>query len=109
MLSKFEWKLERAKIETCIFNSPAPMRKNVYFRDIIMLGQDNIPFLIQDLKKEPSWTVVFLLHQITGNWPLLAKDGKVQPFAEIYKLPQVAKAWIKLYDPSKTKKKPTTV
>ncbi len=55
------------------------------FRRIVSSGRDAIPFLLRELKKEPS-LLVLALHEITGENPVARESrGKIK---------EMARAWI---------------
>jgi hypothetical protein len=59
-------------------SNPAEIVAHPAFRQIVAAGQDAVPLLLRELRKEPS-LLVFALHEITGENPVRDRArGKIR-------------------------------
>jgi hypothetical protein len=62
--------------ETMMMSSPAAMQETQSFKDIIEVGEDAVPELLQALRDEKALIpIIMLLYRITKEWPVAPEDG----------------------------------
>lgn len=91
---KFKELTKQWKEETINMSSFRCISKNPSYREIVNMGLEVVPWIIEELKRKSYWWFM-ALSEITGETPI--------PHESLGKLDACAAAWIKWYEDHKVK------